>query len=505
MARISTTLIAFLALIILLAAVASGEHDAVARTAQSSIAASTAASAAGGMLSFAHRLGGRWRWIIAFGACIPLAIPATAIATALIQNPFAMDPYGPAVIIAAQAIAHLPIAFLIQAGALNSVPDDLLMASATLGVSPGATVRRVLCRPWLRSFWVSTALTALIIASDPSVTLVYGGTDSYLASHIFRSMSTGMTDDVGPNVAALVIPAILLAGLLSRRAGNWIDIQHKVRRRSPEFVSSQFVWRHRLLIAVVPQLIVVAAIVGTIVAGAVGASHVASGSLINTTLAVLIIAVPAALVCGLLTAVLAGRGGVVGFTVTAGLLATFLLSQTAIGMMLSALFRDSTSIWIVTFPSLVGGGSVAGGYVAVGIAYLTVAVPIAHVGFTVMLRSTRDLFDAARDAGADSVRAGVTLLPVLAPQIVAVTALVSGIILTRTAPITFVQPPGFDTASTSLTALAAAGWDDRVFAMSLMTASVAGGLLLLAVGSGVLFGRGMWSGSPRTRETTGVA
>lgn len=456
------------------------------RTAVSSSVAGLAAALAGAVFALAYRTGGTLVWLIGLGACIPLVFPPVALATALINEPFTMDPYGTSVIVVAQAISCLPVTFLIQAGSLAMVSDDLIMASASLGVRSGATLKRIFRGPWVRSFWTSMAVATLVIASDPSVTLVFGGTDSYIASHVFRAMRTGMGGNVGLVLIVLLVPALLLAIYLTSAWTNWTLIRDSFRKRNPQFVAHYFTWRHRLHILTVPIAVVLVAITAIIVAGAPGmsADEVISGTTVVTTSAVLVFTIPAALVCGLVTAVLARRHQTIGFVIHTLLILTFLMSQTAIGMILSAFFRVSMSVGSVTvLPSLVGGSALAGGYVAVAISYLSVAVPIAHVGITMMISTVDELIDAAKDAGADSVRAAATVIPVLRPHIVTLVGVMSGIILTRTAPVIFIQPPGFETASTSLTTFAAAGWDDKVFLVSLVTAAVAGGAFLLAFGS----------------------
>lgn len=456
----------------------------LARTAATSAAAGSAAAIAGAVLALAYRVGGKTAPLFAFAACVPLIFPSVALATALIQEPFGLDPYGTLIVIIAQAISCLPIAFLIQAAVLATISDDLIMASASLGVSPGATMRRVFRRPWLRSLVISAAVATLFTASDPSVTLVYGGTDSYIASHVLRGMTTGIDWNVGPALIALLAPALLLAVHLTS-ATQWHSIRESFRRRNPRFVARYFSWRRRIYILAAPVLLILVVTVGIIVQGAfrLDTGRVLSANAVLSTVAVLAFTIPAALGCGLVTAHLARRRGAIGFLIHSAVVLVFLMSQTAIGMLLTAFFRDSTDIGAVNLlPSLVGGGSLGGGYIGVGIAYLSVAAPIAHVGITLMFAAGDDLYDAARDAGADSVRAGAVLLPVLAPQIVTLVALMAGIILTRTAPIIFVQPPGFETASTSLTALAAGGWDERVFAASLIIAMVAAALFIVASG-----------------------
>lgn len=470
---------AVLALVIILVIGAEWEEwrqllPTVSRTVAVSAAAGAAAAIMGAAMAFAHRLGGQYSWAIAMIACIPLVFPSVALATALIQAPFGMNPYSPAIVIVSQAIGYLPVTFVIQALALASVSDEVLMVSASLGASPLRTIQRVLRRPWLRGFGMSGAVATLFIASDPSVTLVYGGTDSYVASHMFRGVSTGLTTSIGPALVALVLPAVVFALFLT--SIDWGALREPFRVRAPEFVSEYMTARRALLPLTAPIAVTVLLLLAVIVRGASRVS-LANGlpvTLAATTLVVLLLVIPAALLGALATTYLARRGPALRIIVTGLLAGTFLLSQSVIGMMLSAVFRDSITIGSATvLPSLVGGGSLAGGYVAVGLAYLSVALPIAHVGMMIMVRDMGDLVDAARDAGADRVRAGFVLAPVLAPRMIALFAFMSGVILTRTTPIIFVQPPGFETASTSLTTLAAAGWDDRVFAVSLVTALVA--------------------------------
>ena len=455
----------------------------VARTVWTSVVAAVVAASVGGLLAFAHRIAGTFAWIVALTACLPLVIPSAALATALVHEPFGMDPYGPAIVVAAHALSYLPVAFVLQAVALASVTDEILLVSASLGAGPFQTAGRVLRGPWARSFAMSVAVAALFIASDPSVTLVYGGTDSYIASHLLRGMSTGLP--VGPALYVLILPTLALTLVVTT-----IDrgpLREPFRGRAPEFVTSYLGGRRLVPFLVTPMLLSDAILLAIMVRGSSPGS-LADGLLVDvagTTLAVVVLVIPAALVGGFVTTFLARRGPILRIIIGALLTITFLLSQSVIGMMLSAAFRDSTEIGSVTvLPALVGGGALAGGYLAVGLAYLSAALPIAHAGMMIMVRDLGDLVDAARDAGSDRIRAGFVLAPVLAPRMAAVMAIMSGIILTRTAPVIFVQPPGFETASTSLTALAAAGWDDRVFALSLVTALAA--TLLFVAAAAVL-------------------
>lgn len=427
-------------------------------------------------LAFYCRTGPRTsRVLIGFGACTPIAFAPLTLATALVQEPFNLDPYGSAVIVLSQALANLPIAFLLQVGTLMLVHDNLIFASATLGLEPRRTARRLFGSRRRWSFVVSGMVASLFAASDPSVSLVYGGTQSYLASHIYRGLNAGMQPGAAIGATlALLLPAVFLAIYLTRTiTSSWSASSLLAFGQSD--VSTYF-GRQRLyqflsfaLLALIGLVLVV------IVVGALGVNigEVLNVSTVLTTLVTVIAIVVSASLVGLWTARLSRRGSSSAFVVSFVLILSFLVSQTAIGMILSSLLRNAVIIGHTpVLPSLVGGGAFAGGYIAVGIAYLSIAAPIAHLTMSGILRSTTDLYDAALDNGAGRLRSVFTVLPAVAPRLVAMMAILSGIILTRLSPILFVQPPGYAVPSTNLLTLASAGWDEHVFALGVVSAII---------------------------------
>lgn len=449
----------------------------VGRTALLGLGSGFLAASAAAVLAYSFRTSsGLFKLICGLGACLPIAVPPVVIATTLIQSPFAMDPYRPAVLIVSQALANLPIAFVIQAAVLSLVSDSLVLASASLGMSPRKAARRIFGKRLAWSYAVSGLVASLFAVSDPSVTLVYGGTESYLASHIYRGGNAGMaTGEAMTAILALLLPAIFLAVYLTRftmmrwSTESWSS--PSVTAAVSKFFTPQYVSKSLAMFLLLGVFLVLS----TIVFGTFGTSvsEVMTMGTVTSTIVTVVLVALVALVGGLFTVWLSWKGTLPAYGVSFLLIFSLLVSQTAIGMMLSTLHRNAVTVGGTTvLPSLVGGGALAGGYVAVAIAYLAIAIPIAHVGLNALLRSRVNLYDTARDNGAGSVRALVTVLSNATTSLVALIALLAGIILTRTAPIVFVQPPGYSIASTDLITLAAAGWDQQVFALGMVTATI---------------------------------
>lgn len=143
-----------------------------------------------------------------------------------------------------------------------------------------------------------------------------------------------------------------------------------------------------------------------------------------------------------------------------------------------------------------GVDSVYQGFFGVALAYLLFALPLAILTMIIIRLRIDPLVTSMRDAGAYRLRIAGELLPVVVPSMTIAVALLTGLVLTRSAPAIFIDLGG----RLSLTPLiildhVSAAEDGQAFTLSILT-----GLLIVALvaAAGVLWvqvRRKLWKSS----------
>lgn len=159
-----------------------------------------------------------------------------------------------------------------------------------------------------------------------------------------------------------------------------------------------------------------------------------------------------------------------------------LSAQTTGGVFVSALHSDWMELaGAKLVPPIVGVDSLYQGFLGVVLAYLLLVLPLAVLAMVIVRLDIRPFVAAMRDAGAYRLRLAGELLPIVWPTLTIAVALLTGLVLTRSAPAIFIDVGG----RLALTPLAvqsqvAAAADGQAFGLSIIMSMLVISLLAVA-------------------------
>ncbi|KTF04772.1 hypothetical protein AQZ59_00072 [Trueperella bernardiae] len=441
--------------------------EALPRSLVVALAAGLVSALAGMALALGYRFG-RFRVITAMLAVTPFLLPPATWALALTYPPFGLDVDGTGVVILASAISSVPIGFAVSLLALSAVGDRHLIEARALGLPRSAIAARLVAPQAARGVLMATAVAGLLTLTDPTLTLVFGGTRRYFASEILIGMSTNRP---GAMPAALAI-SCAIAALVSLPLSRALTARiRSVDPATPSPPAPQ-PWAGLLFALAVP-LVALAWIV------AANARRSASLS-VTTTVAILLVVVTVALIlAGLIVmAVPVRRAHLLVYPS----LVLVLSAQTTGGVFVSALHSDWMELaGAKLVPPIVGVDSLYQGFLGVVLAYLLLVLPLAVLAMVIVRLDIRPFVAAMRDAGAYRLRLAGELLPIVWPTLTIAVALLTGLVLTRSAPAIFIDVGG----RLALTPLAvqsqvAAAADGQAFGLSIIMSMLVISLLAVA-------------------------
>lgn len=452
------------------------------RSAAVGLAAGALAAVSGMAMALGYRFG-RLRRLTTVLAVAPFLFPPATWALALTYPPFALDADGTAIVIIANAISMTPIAFAISILALSAVSDRHILEARALGMCWHRIISRFVAPQVARGAAMATAVVGLLVVTDPSLTLVFGGAHQYFASEILTGMQTSRS---GTAAAGLVV-SIGIAGLVSLPLSRALTA--RIRRIGVDSLS----YRPINVLATGP----LALAVPLILLVAIVASHMSGlkpSLAIASTTTILIIVVTTALILAGLIVILPMRS----LCVLVYVALVFLLSaQTAGGVLVSALHRD----WVgfgrkSVVPHIVGVDSLYQGIFGVALAYLLLALPMAILVMVIIRLRIEPLVTSMRDAGAYRLRIAGELFSVVIPSMTIAVALLTGLVLTRSAPALFIDLGG-KLSLVPLTILdhVSSAEDGQAFTLSILTGVL---IVALVAAAGVLWvqlRRKLWKSS----------
>ena len=386
---------------------------------------------------------------------IPTAVPlAVGVIAALVPSPvlgnlaadlLGVAPYTTAHLALTAAWAALPVSFLTQALLLRALDPRAITQAHALGVRTSTLLRRAYRREILVALAIGWQTTMLLTATDPGITLPFGGNDSHLADASLHATSSVVAPEGRRGLLLVVAAACLLVAA---------QVPRTVLHRSAAPAETHYSTTPWPAVGTVA----LACVTGTGVAGLVCLVLAHAGqvdpapvlaSTLMTTVPPVILAFPLAL----------AGAYVVRHRPRTTLLPVLVLlgALTLGGPVVSLAFAGPLRVGGVTLvPALVGGGGVAGGYWALALVSLLIAYPILFLAARSAVGATRAQIAAARDAGAGGVRTFVTVVwPRTVPGWLASTAVVLALLLTRTAPAVYLEAPGFPQAPAVLARAAA--------------------------------------------------
>ncbi|MFT3942607.1 MAG: ABC transporter permease subunit [Ancrocorticia sp.] len=443
----------------------------------------------------------RWGRRVLFTACaVPFLFPPliTAYALHIVT--------GEPQLMASMVIAALPYAVFGQAISLRFADAALLVTARDLALGPLAVWRLTLRPLWLRGAGFGWAWGHLVLYSDPGLYEVFGGTRSYLASHLLRAVTGGAPpSDVFRALLCTLLPALMVAVLSALRprwlhmprlghGGNIADLLRGLR--TPRWLRAGCLLIAALAWSAIGCLLV------TVVRGALRAVFSGGGTtaaMLIPTMILIVVAVPlssgGALI--LATALVRTRGWVRSYGRSLVIFMVY-MSPAAIGTVLAMGFRLPVSVQGQNIlPSLVGGGAVWGGWLGLLMAAVSVCLPLSTVLVMagMSLRSSDDSL-VARDLGAGRLRVLFTVeAPYLLPLLIASLCVQAGMLLTSIAPLAFVEPSGIQLITPTLMRLTASSLADEAFALAV----IAGLLTCLAMAGIIAVVLTMVQTSPRRK------
>lgn len=382
-------------------------------------------------------------------ALVPVVSPPFAVATATIvlfgrrglvtHGVFGIeyDIYGLDGLVFVLSLSLFPVAYLGLLGMMRGLDPAVEEAAMTMGASRWRVFRTVmlpLLAPGLAGPFLLLFVEAIADLANP---LVVSGDYTVLASRAYLAV-TGEYDTTGASVYSLILLVPSIGVFVAQR--YWLG--RKVRTTitgkpsgNVHLITSWARWPI-LALAVLVSLIIVA-LYGTVVLGGVtrvfGVDHaltfthlhevllgVGQEALKDTTL-LAAIATPIAGVFGLLIAWLAVRhlprsGGWLDFAGTLGVA----VPGTVLGIGYLLAYRPSRYVGDVeVLPGLVGGSAVAGGAIAIVLAYIVRSVPAGlRTGTAALSQLHPSLEEASRDLGAGPSRTFRTItLPLIRPAL----------------------------------------------------------------------------------------
>jgi iron(III) transport system permease protein len=382
-------------------------------------------------------------------ALVPVVSPPFAVATAtivlfgrrgLVTHGLLgvdYDIYGLDGLVFVLSLSLFPVAYLGLLGMMRSLDPAMEEAAMTLGASRWRVFRTVmlpLLAPGLAGPFLLLFVEAIADLANP---LVVSGDYTVLASRAYLAV-TGEYDTTSASVYSLILLVPAIGVFVAQR--YWLG--RKVRTTvtgkpsgTVHLVTSWVRWPVLALAALVSLVIV--ALYGTVVLGGItrvfGVDHaltfahlrevllgVGQEALKDTTL-LAAIATPIAGVFGLLIAWLAVRhlprsGGLLDFAGTLGVA----VPGTVLGIGYLLAYRPGRYVGdLEVLPGLVGGSAVAGGAVAIVLAYIVRSVPAGlRTGTAALSQLHPSLEEASRNLGAAPLRTFRTItLPLIRPAL----------------------------------------------------------------------------------------
>ena len=422
-------------------------------------------------------------------SAIPFLFPPVIVAHAVHQW------LGEPNLLFSSSLTVLPVAVAGQALALRFIDADTLMLTRNLGLASLSSWRLAVLPAWAKGATLAWMWGVFQLFSDPGIYEMYGGHESYLASHILRSVSGGSP---GPSVVRasilMLVPTVIMAFTITRqRFWRGTVSGRLVPQERVSDLLSQF--RLPLWLSAIAGLLVLgclATIFATVMTIAKGAATSAQGSMPPTasiipTIILIAVAVPVSAVGALVLSMAIVHSGAIarsyGYFLVAFMVFT---SPTAIGALLTASLRVPVVLGDTTvIPAIVGGGSTAGGWIGLFLAAVAVCMPMSTL-LLLGLFSLRasDSVAVARDLGAGPMRVLMTVeFPYVMPIAIASLCVETSALFTNLSPLVFVAPGGMELATPQLLTLAISGQSNEAFALAMLT-----GLMTLGaiVGIGAL-------------------
>lgn len=443
----------------------------------------------GGLATLAAKCSGRPFWLVL--ASLPLLVPPETIGLALTCWPMGMAPYSWHVIVLGHAISLAPIAALFTAVMLSRV-DRAQIQMAAISASSNRVFWRLLFPLWVQGVATSTLICAMIALTDPSLTLVFGSTESYLASHALRSALAGLGGNLA--IALLMIsPAIALTLLVLHQLGI-SGLAPAVERDAPRCQPASALVgslpaNDDLSIRSFPLLItlagkasavLLASVVAVCLINGLSRFEVVRGDFLMGLLVIFLAVVASAVVSLLIVAFVQSR--TVIELCAAASICLLCVCQTLGGLYLSEKHRESIRIFgRNVFPALVGAGSPGDGVLGIGLAYASIALPLSLLSATYLFAQAGKIRMAASVSGAGVLRSAATVVRELAGGFFAVVLLIAQLLLTRSAPAIFVGTVDVSFIHSNLLSSIESRDLQAAFSTSLVVTAVAAGVLVCSV------------------------
>ncbi|GAA3580021.1 iron ABC transporter permease [Nonomuraea rosea] len=382
-------------------------------------------------------------------ALVPMVSPPFAVATATIvlfgrrglvtHGLFGIeyDIYGLDGLVFVLSLSLFPVAYLGLLGMMRGLDPAMEEAAMTMGASRWRVFRTVvlpLLAPGLAAPFLLLFVEAIADLANP---LVVSGDYTVLASRAYLAM-TGEYDTTGAAVYSLILLVPSVAVFAAQRYWLGRKTRTTITGRPSGSVRPVTGWvRLPILALAVLIAVLIVTVYGTVIAGGVtrvfGVDHtltfaylhevligVGRQALLDTTL-LAVIATPIAGLFGLLIAWLAVRqlartGGWLDFAGTLGVA----VPGTVLGIGYLLAYRPSVHVGgVLVFPGLVGGSAVAGGAIAIVLAYVVRSVPAGlRTGTAALAQLHPSLEEASRDLGASPLRTfGRVTLPLIRPAL----------------------------------------------------------------------------------------
>ncbi|QJC22066.1 substrate-binding domain-containing protein [Arcanobacterium buesumense] len=465
-----------------------GVRGPLARSLSLAVVGATLAAIFGASFAILYRISARYRLAILLSACAPILVPSVAIATALTVHPVNIDPYGGLIIILTFALCATPIAFLTCLVFTADLTAEKIMSAADMGSSPGRIIHKLYFPRIQAGVAVSIVGISLWLVSDNSAGAVYGGRDHLFINMVLSSVSSDRQTYTMLAWCVIIgaIGAITTWYFLAYRDEHRAKISIRQmlagdNSRAIEFLHRFFVKQRRYLLCV--EVLWLSIVLYVVIIMATYADFSALPDDFQARIAMkLWIGFAVTAVAVIIGVSLAIHEWAYTRWLRAFMAFLLLGAPIGVGLLLTLMLRNNVEVaGYAIFPALVGSYSIGGGTIAVIIAYLTLAIPLAYFFAVMMMNRMAIVARTARDIGANRLRVLFLVLWQMKGRFVALVAIVFGLTLTQTATLAFVQPAYLLVSSTNLVNLAERGDVGEVFATSLLTGGLAA--LIIIAGS----------------------
>ncbi|WP_206058764.1 ABC transporter permease, partial [Nonomuraea zeae] len=447
-------------------------------------------------------------------ALVPMVSPPFAVATATIvlfgrrglvtHGLFGIeyDIYGLDGLVFVLSLSLFPVAYLGLLGMMRGLDPAIEEAAMTMGASRWRVFRTVVLPLLAPGFAAPFLLLFVEAVADLANPLVVSGDYTVLASRAYLAI-TGEYDTTGAAVYSLILLVPSVGVFAAQRYWLGRKTRTTITGRPSGNVRPVTGWVRLPILALTALVaLLIVTVYGTVVAGGVtrvfGVDHtltfaylrevllgVGRQALLDTTL-LAAIATPIAGLFGLLIAWLAvrrlaGAGGWLDFAGTLGVA----VPGTVLGIGYLLAYRPGRHLgdWQV-FPSLVGGSAVAGGAVAIVLAYVVRSVPAGlRTGTGALAQLHPSLEEASRDLGASPMRTfGRVTLPLIRPALLTGLSYAFARSMTSISTIILLVTPGTHIITSQILSAANTGRYGVAFAYcTVLTALVLTGFAVIRV------------------------